>query len=78
MRVGRPWGGAGAAWWNYPANGGRCSVMHDFYENRFAVSGEGLPMHFEAGGDALVASGLAEIGHRGGHLEWTEELLLSA
>ena len=35
-------------------------------------------MHLEAGGDALVASGLAEIGHRGGHLEWTVELLLGA
>jgi hypothetical protein len=52
--------------------------MHDFYENRLAVSGEGLPMHLKAGGDALVVSGLAEISHRGGHLEWTVELLLSA
>jgi hypothetical protein len=34
-------------------------------------------MRLETGGDALVASGLAEIGHCGGHLEWTVELLLS-
>jgi hypothetical protein len=35
-------------------------------------------MQLEAGGNALVAGSLAEIGDRGGNLEWTVQLLFGA
>src|SRR6476660_8624903 len=52
-------------------------VMHDFYENRLALAAS-LPVQLEAGGDALAAGGLAEVGDCCRHLEWTIKLLFGA
>ena len=72
MRLGRPWGRGGRTSGTEPA--GR------FYARLFRDSAarQGLPIQPEAGTDTLAAGGLTEIGHRGGNLEWTIQLLFSA
>jgi hypothetical protein len=68
-------GGRGAEQGTLPAAIGGHRLIHVFSA---ASSPFPLPMHLKPGADALAAGSLAEIGHCGGNLEGTIELLLGA
>src|SRR5262245_21625907 len=71
----RDLGGRGAELGTLPAGEGGYRVIHVFSAVSLPFS---LPVHLKPGIDAFAAGGLAEIGHRGGNLEWAIELLLGA
>src|SRR4029453_5993077 len=68
-------GGRGAEHGTSPPGKGGHRVIHVF---SVASSSFSLPVHLKSGADALAAGGLAEIGQRGGNLEWAKELLFGA
>src|SRR5262245_36177759 len=71
----RELGGRGAKHGTSPPSEGGRRVIHVFSG---IFSPFSLPVHLKPGVDALAAGDLAEIGQRGGNLEWAIELLLGA
>src|SRR5262245_36096245 len=71
----RELGGRGAKHGTSPPSEGGRRVIHVFSG---IFSPFSLPVHLKPGADALAAGDLAEIGQRGGNLEWAIELLLGA
>src|SRR5262249_40499786 len=51
-------------------------VMHGFRKGESRYLATSLPIQLEAGANALAASGLADVGDRGGHMQRAVKLLI--